>query len=150
MPRLWTLEGTVLRHRRAPAARTRGETAPMSHRPAETPATPGPAAETSNEKVASPPSPPTPGITIPTRDGFAIHRDRMRDSQGEIDRHRTSVQEGLQKLQKQLEATPEFEVDKRLSIRNKIKTFEDQLEQIGEEQASLDRKKAAIAREEEQ
>jgi hypothetical protein len=74
----------------------------------------------------------------------------MRHRQDLLDHHRGSVLEGIAKLNADLDKVPEEKVDQRLSLRKKIKTFEDQLDVIAEEQADLDRLKGVVAREEEQ
>jgi hypothetical protein len=106
-------------------------------------------ASPANAKPVSRLDPVKPGATVPTKNGFETHRTRMVESQAELDRHRTSVLEGMKRLHKQLDAIPEIEVEKRLGVRGKIKVFEAQLEQVAEEQASLDRQKETLRREEE-
>jgi len=111
---------------------------------------PVPAAETPGEMPVSPPSPLEPGTTIPGKNGFEIRRDRLRDRQAELDHHRDSVLEGVKRLTQQLDRISEENVTKRLGVRGKITIFEQQLAEIAEEQAHLDRQKEAVAREEEQ
>jgi hypothetical protein len=74
----------------------------------------------------------------------------MRHRQDQLDHHRGSVLEGIAKLNADLDKVPEEKVDQRLSLRKKIKTFEDQVDVIAEEQADLERLKGVVAREEEQ
>jgi len=90
---------------------------------------------------------PPPGTTVPTKNGFAIYADRMRDRQAELDRHRTSAEQGLAKIQRQLHS--EGDEEKRLRLWEKIRVFQAEFGNIAEEQAALDREKEATAREEE-
>jgi hypothetical protein len=77
-------------------------------------------------------------------------RDRMRDRQVRLDHHRESVLAGIAKLNADLDKIPEEQVDKRIGVRSKIRVFEQQLDAIGEEQASLDRQEENLKREDAQ
>ncbi len=113
-------------------------------------ATPVAAAETSNEKGSRQASPVPPGAVLPRKKGFEVLRERAQDRQAKLDRHRTSVLEGIGKLTKELAKLPEAEVNKRLAVRQKVKAFEDQLALIADEQSELDRQKEELARQEQQ
>ncbi len=115
-------------------------TTSLGERPMDTPAPvslpPEPADSSEREAPAT------------AREAKVNQRDRMKDRQAKLDHHRESVLAGIAKLHADLDKLSEEKVDQRLSLRKKIKTFEDELGVIGEEQADLDRLKDVIAREE--
>ncbi len=122
----------------------------MSHRPQDNSATTAPSAERNARTLMSLPSPPPPATTVPEKSGFDTRRDRLQDRQARLSQHQASVMAEIQKLTTQLDAIPEDHLDKRLAVRGKIKAFEEQLQQVAEEQASLDSQKEEITRQEQQ